>query len=143
MTDLIKKLNYKAQQAIGIFESPEEFAPHVTDFEKLGTIYTSINAANNFDFVLVFVKTEQAIAALSQELVPKLTDDAPFWFVYPKKTSKKYKAEIHRDHGWEPLGKLGFESVRMVAVDDDWSALRFRKADKIKVLKRDASWRLT
>jgi hypothetical protein len=143
MTDLIKKLNYKAQQAIGIFESPQEFAPHIRDFEKLGTVYTEINSANHFDFVLVFVKTEQAIAKLSQELAPKLTDDAPLWFVYPKKTSKRYKAEIHRDHGWGPLGKLGFEGVRMVAVDDDWAALRFRKADKIKTLKRAPSWRLT
>ncbi|MEQ8415850.1 MAG: hypothetical protein RIB71_15335 [Imperialibacter sp.] len=143
MTDLIKKLNYKAQQAIGIFESPDEFAAHIRDFQKLGTVYTQINSADNFDFVLVFVQTEQAIAKLSHEINPKLTDDAPFWFVYPKKSSKKYKAEIHRDHGWAPLGKLGFEGVRMVAVDDDWSALRFRKTDKIKELKRDPSWRLT
>lgn len=143
MTDLIKKLNYKAQQHIGIFEAPEEFKPHIADFKKLGTVYLQPGDHAAFDFVLAFVKNEESVDRLCRAIAPKLADDAPFWFVYPKKTSKKYKAEIHRDAGWATLGEFGFEGVRMVAVDDDWSALRFRKAEKIKTLTRDPSWRLT
>jgi len=143
MTDLIKKLNYKAHQAIGIFEAPAEFAPHIKDFKSLGKVYQNAVDAVTLDFVLVFVQSEEAIDKFCRELAPKLSDDAPFWFVYPKKTSKKYKAAIHRDQGWATLGELGFEGVRMVAVDDDWSALRFRKVEKIKNLTRDPSWALT
>jgi len=34
------------------------------------------------------------------------------------------------------LGKSGFEPVRMVAIDEDWSALRFRKPENIKKMTR-------
>jgi len=33
------------------------------------------------------------------------------------------------------LEAAGFESVRMVAIDEDWSALRFRKSAYVKTAK--------
>jgi len=58
---------------------------------------------------------------------------------YPKKSSAKYRSDLSRDDSWRELGDLGFEPVRQVAVDADWSALRFRRAEQIRELKRDAS----
>ena len=66
-----------------------------------------------------------------------LAKDALVWVAYPKKSSTRYRSEINRDHGWQPLGDLGFEGVRQIAVDEDWSAVRFRKADQIKKLTRE------
>jgi len=143
MTDLIKKLNYKAHQCIGIFDAPAEFAPHIRDFELLGKVYQTPEEGKRLDFALVFVQSEEAIDRFCRELAPKLAEDAPFWFAYPKKSSKKYKADIHRDRGWNTLGEFGFEGVRLVAVDDDWSALRFRKVEKIRNLSRNPSWQLS
>ncbi len=34
------------------------------------------------------------------------------------------------------LGAAGFEPVRMVAIDEDWSALRFRRVEHIKKMTR-------
>jgi hypothetical protein len=34
------------------------------------------------------------------------------------------------------LGKLNFEGVMQVSIDEDWSALRFRHVDYIKTMKR-------
>jgi len=65
------------------------------------------------------------------------------WWAYPKKSSRKYKVDIDRDNGWQVLGDLGYEPVRMVAIDEDWSAVRFRKASLIKNMKRDESWRMS
>ena len=62
--------------------------------------------------------------------------DGLIWFAYPKGTSKKYKCEFNRDSGWAELGKHGFEPVRLVAIDEDWSALRFRNAENIKTMTR-------
>lgn len=61
------------------------------------------------------------------------------WFVYPKGTSKKYKNKINRDSGWEIMGKVGFERVRLAAIDEDWSALRFRRVEYIKTMQRRES----
>jgi hypothetical protein len=40
--------------------------------------------------------------------------------------------DINRDSGWESIQKLGFETVRAVSIDDDWSALRFRFSQFVK-----------
>lgn len=47
------------------------------------------------------------------------------WFAY-----------LNRDTGWQTLGDLGFEPVRQIAIDEDWSALRFRRVEFIKAMKR-------
>ena len=41
--------------------------------------------------------------------------------------AKRYASEINRDTGWDSLQSAGFETVRLVAIDQDWSALRFRR----------------
>ena len=45
-------------------------------------------------------------------------------------------SQINRDNGWNVLGREGFEPVRMVAIDEDWSAVRFRRAGFIKMMTR-------
>jgi hypothetical protein len=43
---------------------------------------------------------------------------------------------IERAGGWEVLRQAEFDSVRQVAIDDDWSALRFRRVEFIKQSKQ-------
>jgi hypothetical protein len=50
------------------------------------------------------------------------------WVAYPKKASRRYGCEFDRDTGWQALGDAGFEPVRQVAIDEDWSALRCRQS---------------
>lgn len=40
------------------------------------------------------------------------------------------------------MGSLGFAGVRQVAIDDDWSALRFRRVEYIKKMARAENRRL-
>lgn len=47
-------------------------------------------------------------------------------------TSRRYTCEFNRDTGWAALHKAGFDTVRQVAIDEDWSALRFRRIEYIK-----------
>ncbi|TAE26028.1 MAG: hypothetical protein EAZ91_18465 [Cytophagales bacterium] len=57
--------------------------------------------------------------------------------MYPKQSSKKYRCEFNRDTGWASVGAAGFEPVRQVAINDDWSALRFRRAAYLKKITRN------
>ena len=45
---------------------------------------------------------------------------------------KRYICEFNRDDGWQVIRGAGFDSVRQVAIDEDWSALRFRRVEYIK-----------
>jgi hypothetical protein len=92
---------------------------------------------------LSFVITQKEVDQTAKAVGAKASGDAVVWFAYPKGSSKRYKSEIDRDHGWQVMGDLGFEPVRMVAIDEDWSAIRFRRADFIKTMKRPAAYRMS
>ena len=50
--------------------------------------------------------------------------------------------EISTDHGRLDVAMIhaaGFDSVRMVAIDEDWSALRFRRLEYVKSAGKSAS----
>ena len=88
--------------------------------------------AKQVDFSLSFVTKQKEVDALAKAIGRKAAGDAIVWIAYPKKSSKKYTCEFNRDSGWPSMGEAGFEPVRMVAIDEDWSALRFRRAEFIK-----------
>ena len=51
----------------------------------------------------------------------------------PRSFAKKYQCEFSCDTGWDVLRSAGFDSVRAVAIDEEWSALQYRRVEFIKV----------
>jgi hypothetical protein len=143
MTPLFKKLNYKTHKTILALNSPASFEPELAAMAEFASIIRDQAAVKAVDFVLCFVTTQVQIDQTLTELLPKLEGDAVLYYCYPKGTSKNYKCDFNRDTGWVELGKNGLESVRMVAVDADWSALRFRKVEYVKTITRRESFALT
>ena len=80
---------------------------------------------------LVFVETQAQLNKVAGPLIKKASGDALLWFAYPKGTSTLYKADFNRDKGWDILRQSGFDTVRQVAIDAEWSALRFRRTEFI------------
>jgi hypothetical protein len=136
MTPLFKKLNFKNQSTVLVGNAPDSFQTEMELMKDATIFYTEEQEIVTIDFALLFVTRLQEIASAINAIYSKLNGDAVLWFCYPKGTSKKYKCEFNRDNGWTVLGDLGFETVRMVAIDEDWSAMRFRKQEYIKVLHR-------
>ena len=97
----------------------------------------------HFGFSLAFVTKQREVDDLAKAVAQKAKGDAVVWFAYPKGSSKKYTCEFNRDTGFQPLGDAGFEPVRMVAIDDDWTAMRVRRVEFIKNLTRPESFALS
>jgi hypothetical protein len=138
MTPLFNKLNLKGQTEIVVLNAPESFERELDALAGV-TVHRDASAVERVEFALAFVITTAELAAAADAVLAKAQGDAVVWFAYPKGTSKRYKCEFNRDSGWTPLGAAGFEGVRQVAIDEDWSALRFRRVENIKTMKRDAS----
>jgi hypothetical protein len=135
MNAIFKKLNFKDQDNIVVLNAPGSFKPamaEISDFTNVSVKMTSKTVA----FLLAFVTKQKEVDDITNRVAPLVEGDGILWFAYPKATSKNYKCEFNRDTGWAELGKHGFEGVRMVAIDQDWSALRFRKAEHIKSMTR-------
>src|SRR5215471_15543982 len=137
MSVIFNKLNLKNQPEILVLNAPESFEPELAALEDV-RIRRSAQDMKEIVFSLAFVTKQKEVDAITKTVARKATGDAIVWFAYPKGTSKKYKCDFNRDTGWAALGKAGFEPVRMVAIDEDWSAIRFRRAEFIKTMKRDA-----
>lgn len=135
ITPLFKKLNLTTQDTIHVLKSPRSFE---TELNALGRVTVRRFLRGRTAFVLAFAITKAELEAASAVIAAAAEGDAVVWIAYPKGTSKKYTCAFNRDTGWSTLGKAGFEPVRQVAIDDDWSALRFRRVEHIKTLTRAA-----
>ncbi|ARU40900.1 hypothetical protein CCB80_06975 [Armatimonadetes bacterium Uphvl-Ar1] len=135
MTPLLKKLNFKGESVIYILSSPEELEHHFSN-EPDSQIVKEIDAASTVQFAIAFAKTLAEIEHCANCFRSRSFGDATIWIAYPKANSKKYKCEFNRDNGWQAMGEAGFEPVRQVAIDQDWSALRFRRVEFIKTMTR-------
>ncbi len=133
MTPLFRKLNLTTQSVIHVLDAPPSFASELaalTDVE----VKRDLEGASRF--IMAFAITQAAVDAASRRIVRCADGDAIVWMVYPKGTSRRYRCEFNRDTGWAVLGEAGFEAVRQVAIDEDWSALRFRRVEFIKSITR-------
>jgi hypothetical protein len=136
MSAIFKKMNLKDQTEIVVLNAPESFKPELASLKGVNVL-CDLKSAKAITFALAFVTKQAEVDKLAAAIVKRAQGDALVWFAYPKGTSKRYKCEFNRDNGWAKLGELGFEGVRMVAIDEDWSALRFRRAEFIKTMARD------
>jgi hypothetical protein len=129
---LLKKLNFKDHTTLLCLNAPDSFQPVLESVGPETRVLTQKEGARTIDFAIAFVTRQEEVDAHAEVLNPLLEGDAILWFCYPKGTSKKYTCSFNRDNGWEKLGDFGWEGVRQVAIDEDWSALRFRKVAYIK-----------
>jgi len=142
MPSVFAKLNLKDQKEILVLNAPDSFEPELETLENVA-IVRDLKKVKIAAFSLEFVTAQQEVNALAPAITRKAQGDAIVWFAYPKGTSKKYKCQINRDSGWGILGQEGFEPVRMVAIDEDWSAIRFRRVEFLKHMTRAKDHRLT
>jgi hypothetical protein len=128
---IFDKLNLKSLTKILVLNAPQSFEPELAALHGI-TILCSLRGLGKIEFSLAFVTRQKEVDQLAGSIVRIAKGDPVVWFAYPKGTSKKYQSEINRDSGWQALKQAGFDTVRMVAIDEDWSALRFRRAEFIK-----------
>ncbi len=71
---------------------------------------------------LAVVEDAAAVHAFLDTHAADLTVPAVLWFLYPKGG----RSDINRDTLWPIVATRGLRPITQIAVDDTWSALRFR-----------------
>jgi hypothetical protein len=71
---------------------------------------------------LMFVNDAASTRALLDANRAGVTKPAAFWIAYPKAN----RTDINRDTLWPILSEYGMRPISQVAIDEVWSALRFR-----------------
>ena len=136
MDSIFTKLNYKDGQTIFVLNQPDVFDSMLDTLSPEIMIKKEITTTDQVEFIIVFGTQKAELEKTARLIAPSLKGDAIFWLAYPKGTSKKYKCDFNRDSSWQMMAPFNLLPVRQIAIDDDWSALRFRKKEYIKNITR-------
>jgi len=129
ISPLAKKLQIKPGKHWLIFNAP---ANYLTLLEPLPEDVTvSYSAKGNFDGVQLFVKNSAELIENLKVIIPILSADSIFWIIYPKKSSG-IATDLEMMSSWDELDKYGYGGVTAAAVDETWTALRFRPKEQTK-----------
>jgi len=127
VTELLRKLNYKAQDPALILGAPASFAPELEALRSGCDLHESQRAGLRYGFAIAFAPMKADALAAEEILREATSDGAVIWFAFPKQSSASMKSDLNRDRLWEVLAPLGWQPNRNVSIDADWSALRFRR----------------
>ena len=122
MSDLFRKLNLKGHASMLVLDAPASFDAALAGLDGV-QVRRTVPATGPVVYAIAFATTLAGVERLARDVVPRLEGDAILWCAYPKGSSKRYTCDFNRDTGWASLRAAGFESVRQVAIDEDWSAL--------------------
>jgi hypothetical protein len=120
-TGLMKKLQLKEGQRALLMNAPEGYR------ERLGSAAITTDSQGTFDFVQLFVKDSDELKQYAALAMGALMPGGILWIAYPK-LSSGVKSDLTRDVGWEAVFQAGFRPVTQIAIDETWSALRFKPA---------------
>lgn len=115
---LARKLNLKDGMKLRVVGKPAGV--------DLGDVATTTSA--NAEGVLVFVKTLAELDAKAAPMIEAAKEDRIAWVAYPK--AGQLGTDLNRDVLWKRLLTEDIQGVRQVAIDDVWSAMRFRPKEK-------------
>lgn len=133
---LLKKLNYKEGEALFVLNAPATFLESLWTIPHEIMLRNEIPADEQIGFVMIFATRRDELSRQLKEIYPRLQGDAVVWAIYPKGTSRKFTCDFNRDSSGEIFLPYDMLAVRQVSIDDDWSALRFRKRKYIKSVTR-------
>lgn len=135
--DIFRRLKFRSSGHALVWNTPEEFRIRLNRLREIVPVHEAVIENIRYGFFLLFVKGQEDIRLSLPFLSENLEPDGILWFAYPKKSSKKYDSRLSREVGWDAIRQLGYEPVRQVAIDQDWSALRFREERYIRLLLRN------
>ena len=121
-TPLPKKLGIKPNQRIALVNAPKDFIKLLGPLPENATIVKRLNGP--LDLILLFVDREQTLAKQFPILAKHLQSNGMIWIAWPKKSSG-----VATDLVFEKVQRIGLDcglvDVKICAVDDMWSGLKF------------------
>ena len=125
---LAKKLLLKAGYRAALVNAPAGYADLLEPLPDGAALVDALQPG--LDFVQVFVRNAEDVERFVPGALAAIRTDGLLWVCYPK-GGKKAGTDLNRDILWAQMGRYDLSGVSLVALDDTWSAMRFRPADKV------------
>ena len=124
-TPLTRKLGLKPGQAALLLNVPDGLA-EIGEFEGFAAVERVLPTTSDrqFDYIHVFETRRVALEEMMGALIRVVRTDGMVWISWPKKSSK-LPTSLTEDALREILLPTGLVDVKVCAIDDLWSGLKF------------------
>jgi hypothetical protein len=119
----IKKLRIKEGMCVAIINSPPAYIKSLGKLPK--NVKVEAAPKGLCDLVQLFVRNKTELNKIAPAAIKLLKPHAAFWISYPKKSSA-IETDLSRDESWKIMSEMNFEGVSLIALDETWSAGRFK-----------------
>ncbi len=121
-TPLAKKIGIKEGSRVALVNAPKDFQSQLTELPD--DVQFIKQTSKPLDIILFFVLTERALTKDFSKLAARLIANGMIWIAWPKKSSG-----VATDLTFERVQQIGLAAglvdVKICAVDDTWSGLKF------------------
>jgi len=132
VSGLPKKLRITEGTKALVIQGPKHLMSLLGDLPPDAKVST--RGRGPFPVVIAFVTRQRELEKTFRQARAALAPGGVLWIGYPKKSSG-VATDISRDDGWDTLAERGWVPVSQVAVDETWSALRFKHDPALKTLR--------
>lgn len=129
MDDLARKLKMKSGSTWLLFNAPAHYTAALEPLPQNITVKYAPDG--EFDGVQMFVKDTADLTASIQAVAKLLKPEAVFWIMYSKKNSG-VESDLEMMSSWDVCKKYGLRPVASAAIDQTWTALRFKPYEQVK-----------
>lgn len=124
-----QKLRIVGGSAVLLLHAPEGYVG------MLGTLPDGVQIATEpagqYDVVLLFVRDGAELERSLRQATEAVRSGGVFWIAWEKK-ARRGPDDLNRDSLWAAVQPSGWGPVTNVAIDDSWSALRFKPGVEVK-----------
>jgi len=119
-TPLAKKLAIKEDQVVVLLDAPDGWA--VPDLPDGVEVRRDLRTPP--DTTIAFVRSQAALARVAPRLVRATGPTAGLWIAWPRKAGG-HVSDMTEQSLRDTFLPTGLVDVKVAAIDDDWSGLRF------------------
>lgn len=122
-TPLIRKLGIKPGFYIHLIEEPDHFIDMISPLPEKCQILKHPEAGS-VDYVHMFVTKQPDFDQYIKSAIPLIKKNGMVWVSWPKGSSSII-TELNREKVRETLLRTDLVDVKVCAINDDWSGLKF------------------
>lgn len=133
LSPLAKKLRLAPGHHVVVLNAPPGYLAHLAPAPA--DLFTAIKASTTYDVVQLFVNNADELRSLGPPAIAAVKPDGLLWVAYPKGGVTRGATDLPATPWWtkrdvlgEITGVTGYKPIAFVKIDDNWTALRFKKA---------------
>jgi hypothetical protein len=129
MNPISKKLRLKPGMRALVVAAPSAYLKSLAPLPEGVVISEAMGGTH--EFVQFFATRRSDIEKSAKKLLKSAVPGALVWITYPKKTSG-VESDLSREEVWAAMEGTGWRPVSQIAIDEVWSALRFRPIEDVR-----------